>query len=311
KYAQTKFYALNLRSVYRIVNKNEETSLEKVGLETAKKHGVLDKLVSTYEPEDDRLYPGLSEEGYPVLDFSPIIKYNEIPLPKAIKLVLKICEISLGYPVEIEFAVDLPDKKGDTAELFILQIRNMRPPGESPSLSEKEFKSNDVLCYSKNALGNGVIKGIKDIVFVKNESYDMSKSNLVADQIRKINSKMMDEDIPYILAGPGRWGSADQWLGIPVAWGDIAGAKVIIETPFVKRNIDFSQGSHFFHDMISSNVAYIKTDKGKGNLDWGWLNSLNTIDEIGEIKHVKTPYPLKVIVDGKKGLALIKKGKLD
>ncbi|MEF8878821.1 MAG: PEP/pyruvate-binding domain-containing protein [Candidatus Thermoplasmatota archaeon] len=309
RYSQRDFYALNLRSVYRIVNKNEESSLDKLDLDVAKKHGVLDKLVSTYDPRDDRLYPGYSNEGHPVLDFSPIVKYNEIPLSKAMKLLLNVCEIILGYPVEIEFAVNLFKEKDKPAELTILQIRNMRPPGESPTLSNKDLKSNDVLCYSKHALGNGVIKNIKDIVFVKSEKYDMSNSMQVVDQVKKINRKLMDEDKPYILAGPGRWGSADQWLGIPVAWGDIAGAKVIIETPFERRSIDFSQGSHFFHDMLSSNVAYLKTEKGEGNLDWNLLNSFQTVDEIGEIKHVKTPYPLEVVVDGKNGKAVIKKDK--
>ena len=305
KYSQTSFYALNLQSIYRIVNKNEETSLVKLKINTAKKHNVLDKLASTYSPEDDRIYPGLSEEGYPVLDFSPIINHNEIPLSKALKLLLEICEIVLEYPVEIEFAVNLENGEKEKSELVVLQIRNMLPPDKKFEVTIDDFNSKNVICYSENALGNDIYEGIQDVVFVKSESFDMTKSYKVVDQIKKINNKLIEKNKPYILIGPGRWGSSDHFLGIPVVWRDIAGAKVIIETPYKERAIDFSQGSHFFHDMISANVSYMMT-KEEGNVDWKWLNSLVTIEEMEYIKHVKTKKPLIVKVDGKTGKAIIK-----
>jgi hypothetical protein len=252
------------------------------------------------------MYPGIYDEGSYIIDFGPIIIDDLIPLAKAIKLLLRIGELSLGYPVEIEFAVNFDKDKPDNAELIILQIRSMIPPDKFQEVNLENIDIKKVLCYSENALGNGIIDGIRDIVFVKSESYDMANSARTVSQIKKINAKLMDMDRPYILIGPGRWGSADSWLGIPVIWSDIAGVKVIIETPYKERPIDPSQGSHFFHDMMSSQVGYIITKKDKGNVDWNWLNSLRVIEETEDIKHVETDFEIEVSVDGKRGNAIIK-----
>jgi len=305
KYSQKKFYALNLKSIYQIANRNEETSLIKLDTEVAKNHGVLDKIASTYLIKDDSLYPGIYDEGSIVIDFGPITNYDAIPLAKALKLLLLISEISLGYPVEIEFAVNLSETESHKAELVILQIRSMLPPGKTHDIVIDEYDSARDICYSENALGNGIIDNIRDIVYVKS-SFDMSTSNLVVGQIRKINSKLMGEGKPFILIGPGRWGSADPWLGIPVFWSDIAGVKVIVETPFKERTIDPSQGSHFFHDLISSQVGYLITKDGKGNIDWKWLDSLPVVEETQDIRHVIAP-SLETKIDGKSGKAVIRK----
>ena len=127
------------------------------------------------------------------------------------------------------------------------------------------------------------------------------------NQIRTLNTELMNKDTPYMLIGPGRWGSADHWLGIPVVWSDIAGVKVIVETPYAERPIDPSQGSHFFHDMISSQVGYIITKPGSGNIDWQWLATLPVVEETEDVKHVTTPFPLDIYIDGKQGKALITK----
>ena len=307
KYSQKKFYALSLNSVYTIVNKNEDTTLKNLDIYIAKKHGNLDKVASTYFHMEDRMYPGIYDEGSLVIDFGPIIIDDLIPLAKAIRLLLKVGELALGYPVEIEFAVNFGKGESEDAELVILQIRSMIPPDKYHEVKIEDIAVDDVLCYSENALGNGVIDEIRDIVFVKSESFDMSNSIRSVSQIRKINSKLMDLGKSYILIGPGRWGSADSWLGIPVIWSDIAGVKVILETPYKERPIDPSQGSHFFHDMISSQVGYIITKSDKGNIDWKWLNSLKTIEETEDIKHVMTPFEIEVLIDGKNGKAVIRK----
>ena len=306
KYSQTSFYALKLPSVYTTVNKNEETSLEKLDVDVARKHGVLDKVASTYFYKDDRLYSGLYDEGALVIDFGPIIIDNAVPLAKALKLLLCVGELALGYPVEIEFAVNFSKEESEPAELIILQIRSMIPPDKYQEVNIENIDVNNVLCYSENALGNGIIDNIKDIVYIKSESFHMSNSNRAVSQIRKINTKLMEAGKPYMLIGPGRWGSADPWLGIPIIWSDIAGVKVIIETPYKERPIDPSQGSHFFHDMISSQVGYVITKKDKGNIDWNWLGSLTVIEETEDVKHVKTHSELEVRIDGKRGKAIIK-----
>jgi len=306
KYSQKNFYALKLKSVYTIFSKNEETTLEKLDVEIAKKHGVLDKVASTYLPRDDSLYPGLYDEGAIVIDFGPIINYNLIPLAKALKLLLRVGELALGYPVEIEFAINFGRYGKEPAELTILQIRSMIPPDKYHEVNIENIDINKVICYSENALGNGVIRGIKDIIYIKDELFHMSKSNRVVNQIREMNTKLMDANKPYILVGPGRWGSADSWLGIPIIWSDIAGVKVIIETPYGERPIDPSQGSHFFHDMISSQVGYITTKKDRGNIKWSWLESQKVIEETEDVKHVETSSELEISIDGKRGKAVIK-----
>ncbi len=306
KYSQKNYYALKLTSAYTIVNKNEETSLEKLDVDIAKKHGVLDKVASTYLHRDDSLYPGLYDEGAIVIDFGPIVNYDEIPLAKALKLLLRVGELALGYPVEIEFAVNFSRDESEPAELIILQIRSMIPPDKYQEVNIENIDIDKVLCYSENALGNGIISSIKDIVYIKSESFHMSNSNRAVSQIRKMNTKLMDANKPYMLIGPGRWGSADPWLGIPIIWSDIAGVKVIVETPYKERPIDPSQGSHFFHDMISSQVGYLITKKDKGNIDWKWLDFLTVIEETEDVKHVKTSSELEVRIDGKRGKAIIK-----
>jgi len=306
KYAQSKFYALNLRSIYRFVDFNEDTSLNKLDIDIAKKHSVLEKLVSTYIGQDDKFYPGIYEDGYLVLDFAPILNYEEIPLAKAIKLLLKISEIALGYPVEIEFAVNLPQNKSEKAELIILQIRNMIPPSKKIDIDIEKIQRKESIFYSENALGNGIFENLNDIVYVNQDSFDLSNSVNVVNQIKKFNLKLMDEKKPYILIGPGRWGSSDPWLGIPVIWSDIAGAKIIVETPYKERHIDPSQGSHFFHDMIASEVGYLITKK-QNDIKWEWIEKQKIIEETEFIKHIKTDNSLQAIIDGKKGKAIVRK----
>jgi len=312
KYAQNYFYALNLQSVYKYVNVDEDTSLDSLDIDTAKKHGVLEKIVSTYTPQDDQIYPGIYENGTLVVDFGPIINYNMVPLAKAINLLLQISEIILGYPVEIEFAVNISKNENELSELVILQIRSMIPPDKQITVNIEDLKEEKILITSKNCLGNGIAKDISDIVFVDQDAFDLSKSIEVVDQIRKINTELIDQKIPYLLIGPGRWGSSDQWLGIPVQWSNIAGARAIVETPYKERHIDPSQGSHFFHDMIASNVMYLITKKAE-DIDWNWIKNQKLITKNGYIHHVKTNELIQVIVDGKKaeGVVIQDKNKVD
>ncbi|HVP99993.1 MAG TPA: PEP/pyruvate-binding domain-containing protein [Candidatus Thermoplasmatota archaeon] len=308
KYSQRTFYALNLKSVYRIVGKNEETALIALDKEVAKEQGMLEKLASTYLIRDDALVPGVSEEGSIVINFAPIIEYEELPLAKALNLLLRISEIALGYPVEIEFAVNLGASAAEKTDLVILQIRSMVPPGKTHDFVIEGYNPATDVCYSENALGNGIIGPLQHIVYVKS-TFDMTNSARTVLDLRALNSKLLAEGTPYLLVGPGRWGSADPWLGIPVIWSDIAGAKAIIETPFKERSIDPSQGSHFFHDLISSQVGYLITKAGTGNIDDHWLDTLHVVEDLPEVRHVKTPYELIVKIDGKHGRAVIQKGK--
>ena len=307
RYSQTHFYALNLHSIYRIVEKNEDTTLKSLDIILARNEGLLNLIASTYLPRDDTLYPGLSDEGVMVLDFGPMLSFDTLPLAKALKLLMRISELALGYPVEIEFAVNLPTDSSASAELVILQVRNMRPKGKHTEVSLHAFDPAIDLCFCDNALGNGVIDDLTDIIYITPESFDLANSRRAVDQLRALNSTLMDQGRPYILIGPGRWGSADPWLGIPVQWSDIAGAKVILETPVKARIIEPSQGSHFFHDMMAGQVGYLMTKEGPSNIRWDWLESLPVLATSKDAKHARCPEPLTVFIDGKTGKAAIRK----
>ena len=307
RYAQSSFYAVNLDALYSMYKKSEESALIQLDIEISKKHGILEHVASTYSPRDDQLYPGIGEEGTPIVNFGSIIEYDSLPLAKAIKLLLRISEIALGYPVEIEFAVTLPVKKNDTAELVILQIRNMMPQSQKCTVDLNKYNQENIICYSENALGNGKIEKISDIIYVKPDTFDMKNTPRIVSQLRQLNTTLMDTDTPYILIGAGRWGSADPWLGIPVIWSDIAGAKVIIETPVEGKTIEPSQGSHFFHDMISSQVGYIIVSKKESKLNWEYIKSLPIITELEDVAHVRTKDTLEIRLDGIQRKAVILK----
>ncbi|MCD6108541.1 MAG: hypothetical protein J7J89_03605 [Thermoplasmata archaeon] len=306
KYSQVKYYALNLKPVYRFTNFDEEVALELLDIDVAKKQGILDKIASTYIPEDDKIYPGIYDNGYTVIDFAPIIKYEAIPLVKAIRLLLKISEIALRNPVEIEFAVNIPKEENNKAELFLLQIRSMMPLEKRIDIDIDKIPKEKTIVNGEISLGNGVVRGIKDIIYVDQNTFDLLNSTQVVNQIKNMNKKLMEENKPYILIGPGRWGSADPYLGIPVIWSDIAGVRVIVETPYKERHIDPSQGSHFFHDMMASNTLYLITKRIE-DVNWEWLREQRVVEDTEFIKHVETQKALKTIVDGKisKGIIII------
>jgi len=304
KHSQNKFYALNIQSIYKYVNYNEDTSLDKLDINIARKYGVLDKTVSTYVLQDDRLYPGIYDEGSIVVDFAPILNLNVIPLAKAIKLLLEISKIVLGCAVEIEFAVNIPTNDSEVAELVILQIRNMVSPQEQIHFNRDEIPSEDIILDSKDIMGHIIISDISDIIYVDQDHFDLSKSVQIVDKIRKKNEELMDKKTPYILIGPGRWGSSDPWLGIPVTWSNIAGTCAIVETPYKQRHIDPSQGSHFFHDMMASKVAYLITKK-QDDINWNWIKNQKLVESSELMKHVKTKVPLTIIVDSTKGCGVI------
>ena len=307
-HSQTEFYALNLESIYRVVGKDEDTSLSKLDITTAEEHGVLDKIASTYSPKDDRLYPGTGREGSRVIDFAPIINYDYIPLADAIKLLLKVAETALGYPVEIEFAVDLNKKESERSELVVLQIRSMISGDELTEVDIEKCDDSKLVCRTDKTLGHSMIEEINDVVYTKPGVFEMKNSEQAAQELRKVNDKLMEEDREYILIGPGRWGTTDPWMGIPVEWGEIAGAKVIVELPAKGRTIEPSQGSHFFHDMISSETCYMVIDDEE-KIDWEWLEEQTIEEESENIKHVRTEQALEVRVDGKEGRsAIIKNG---
>ncbi len=307
KKSQTKFYALNMETLYKMIDLDEEKTLSLLDLKTAERHGELTCVASTYVNQSGRLYPGINYKGPRVVDFAPILVHEKIPLANGIRLLLKMIETALDSPVEIEFAVNVKDDCKN-AELYVLQVRSMKSVHRMVDISIDEHDPDDIICYSHRSLGNGVISDIKDIVLVKDT--DMTNSPEIAKELRKLNKELLDRGRPYILIGPGRWGSADRWLGIPVDWSDISGARLIVETPLEGRAVEPSQGSHFFHDMIASDVGYMVI-KDRDELDLERLKSLETLEDKKHVKHLLADEPFEIKLDGRKGEGIIVKGKAD
>jgi hypothetical protein len=250
-----------------------------------------------------------SKEGPHLITFSGVLKYDVFPLTSILIDILSAGEKSMGSPVEIEFAVNF-DSSGKKPPVFaIIQIRPLVITQEQANITwdNIEVEKKSTFIFSNQVLGNGVINTIKDIVYVSSETFDSSKTVDIAEEVGKINKTLLGK--PYLLIGPGRWGTQDPWLGIPVAWKDISNVKIMVETQFENFIIKPTQGTHFFQNIISRGIGYINITlkKQEGKIDWKWLNNQKIEKQLNFVKHVKFSKPLTVKLDGKNGKALITK----
>ncbi len=308
KESQNSYWAVNMGKPPAFDPVKETEYLLKLALNDAEKVGSLKYIASTYDAQSDRLYPGAAGSAPKLINFAPILQMGQMPLNEIIQSLLKICSESMSAPVEIEFAVTLDPKRGVPARFGFLQVRPMVVSKEKVEISRDDLESERVLVASENVLGNGIVDHISDVVFVKPESFKTEVSAAVADELEKINNQLLSSEIPYLLLGFGRWGSSDPWLGIPVNWGQISGAKVIVEATLPHVNVDLSQGSHFFHNITSFQVLYFSVrHSGKYEIDWQWLNQQAVVRELNYTKHVKLASPLRVKVDGRSGRGVILK----
>ncbi len=306
--SQEHFYAMDLMRKDFDLLEGEDATIKKMYITDAEKHeGILRWTASVYDPADDILRDSYDAEGYRIVTFAPILKYDMYPLPSMLRDILEICQMAMGGAVEIEFASRLT---GGSPELYILQIRPVltmkREIDVGAFLPENKEK---YLVYSSRALGNGVLTNIRDIVFVNRETFERGNTPAVAKEIGEMN-ELLDET-PYILIGPGRWGTKDRWLGIPVEWDQISNTRVIVETPMEGIKIEFSQGSHFFHNIASLNIPYLTVgySREKNHIDWKWLESQIPANETKYVVHIRLENPLEVRVDGNSGIgAIIKDG---
>lgn len=308
-HAQQDFYALDLKG--KLDHHPESTKdplVKRYDLLESESDGTLYTVGSTYSSEDEAVYDGISREGIRVVTFAPILKHKMFPLPEILNMLLGLGTWGMGSPVEIEFAVNLslpPDKPKEFAML------QMRPLVISRELDELvvDFKPEELICQSSQVLGNGAIDGIYDLVMVDNSKFERSNSKAVAMEIAKLNSKLLNEKKPYVLIGIGRWGSLDPWLGIPVTWDQIAGAAAIVESGFKDFEVEPSQGSHFFQNITSFRVGYFTVDAAHkiGFIDWEWLLSQKSIEELNFAKHLQFKEPLSVRINGHKNIGIILK----
>jgi CheY-like chemotaxis protein len=304
--SQRFFYALKMAGFPDDLASNEAATLEKLDIDETINHAPVRHLCSTYSAQDHRIRDGIQASGYPVCTFASVLKYQSLPLAEILGEILTIGRQGMGCPVEIEFAVNMPFDADKKPSFELLQIRPMAVNQYNLEVEIGDEDISKAFCYSTMALGNGQFQEIEDIIFVNPDTFDAARTMEIASEIGNVNKEMILHKRKYLLIGPGRWGSADRWLGIPVRWTDISGVGAIVETTIKGLKADPSQGSHFFHNITSSGISYLNTSEGgKDFIDWKWLRSLPAENETRYLKHVILRKPLTIKIDGKKSEAVI------
>ncbi len=308
KQTQLHFWAVNMGKPPEYDPTKETEYLVHGDLADAERDGTLEWIASTYNAASDRIDPGIFRKGPRVLSFAPILDLERIPLNRLITSLLTACKKALDNEIEIEFALTLDPKKRVPPRFGFLQVRPMVVSHEVVEVSDAEFTGDEVVLASENVLGNGSVETICDVVYVKPESFDSKDTQRIAEELAVINEKLVKQGRQYVLIGFGRWGSSDPWLGIPVNWSQINGAKVIVEATLPQMNPDLSQGSHFFHNITSFQVFYLSAKhSGRYAIDWTWLNQQDSLEETERVRHVTLPSPLHIKLDGRQGKGVIRR----
>ncbi len=307
KGSQVYFYAVDLQKPDVNLLEGEDAGLRKLDIYDAEMHGTLKHLASVYSLENDRISAGLRDAGPRVVNFADILKYNYIPMAKTIEVVLDVVKEALGSPVEIEFAIDLDKDENYKASFYLLQIKPLIGNVADYVIEMEKVDKNEILLYSEKEMGNGMIDTIDEVVFVDPETFDKGKTMEMAEEIDKINREMGNAGKKYILIGPGRWGTRDRWIGIPVVWPQISNAKVIVETSLEGFPLDASSGSHFFHNVTSMNVGYfcVQPELSDSFIRYDVLKQQKNIRKTEYFSIVKFEKPLTVRMDGKKRISVI------
>lgn len=308
---QREFFALDLNSFSFRPSVDEGVDLLKLKIDDAIDDGTLKQITSTYDYQDQILREGLHHDGKKLVTFANILKYNVFPLTQILQTLLETGQREMNNHVEIEFAVDLNRPEGQPAEFSFLQIRPIVESSEKNAVNIDHITIEESVIFSPSALGNGVIDNLCDVVYVKTESFDASHNATIASRIEALNDQLVKEDRNYILIGPGRWGSNDPWLGIPVKWPQISGARLIVEAGLDKYRIDPSQGTHFFQNLTSFFVGYFTVNPfiNEGFYDTEYLNSFPSVYEDDFIRHIRFDSPLIVKIDGKQNKGVVLKMK--
>ena len=311
--AQQDFYALNIDGkVYTGENTIPNDLVEKYKLLVSEKDQTLHFIGSTYSPENDAVYDGISRPGKRVVTFAPILKHKAFPIPEILDLLMNFGTWGMGTQVEIEFAVNLTRPLGELKEFAVLQMRPMVMTREAGNIDFITTEKENILCQSLQVLGDGIYDRVTDVVVVDKEKFDRGKSKQIAQEINKLNEKLIAEKRNYILIGVGRWGSLDHWLGIPVTWDQISGACVIVESGFKDFSVTPSQGSHFFHNITSFGIGYftIEEEDEESFVDWNWLKQQESVEETDFTRHIRFDKPLLTKISGQKNKGVIYKSSI-
>ncbi len=299
---QLQFWSIDMSGLSGYDPLKETEYLRQAHIMDAEPDGALNWLVSTYDPQSDRLMPGSFGKGPKVLTFAPILDLQRLPLNDVITALLASCQTTLGYDVEIEFAVTFDPTRSTPPRFGLLQVRPIVVSGEQVEVSEADLLNPQCVGASDCVLGNGTDSTIRDILYVKPQSFEARDTRRIAGEIAELNRDMVEEACPYVLIGFGRWGSSDPWLGIPVTWSDINGVRAIVEATLPRMNPDLSQGTHFFHNITNFQVFYFSiTHSAPYQIDWEWLDAQPAVRETPYVRHVCLPSPLQIKVDGTTG----------
>ena len=307
--SQREFYAIAMRHTASVAFLEEDQYLVKGGLDRAEADGVLRFLASTYSSDDQALYDGIGRAGPRIITFAHVLKNDVFPLAKILIDLLRLSSTAMNCAVEIEFAGTLDPTHAVPAQFSLLQVRPMVAQDGLVHVELDDGQRDGALCFSDRASGNGVWHTIRDIVYVKPALFEAASNPQIAVEVGELNAGLRAANTPYVLIGPGRWGSADPWLGIPVKWDQISGVKVVVEASLPGMNVDPSQGSHFFQNMTGLGIGYftVAADRARGFVDWPWLDAHVAAEETDHLRHVRLAEPLTVLVDGRKSRGVIQK----
>ena len=277
------------------------------GLDAAEADGTLRALASTYSKDNHAVYDGVSRPGARLVTFAPMLKHGTFPLAEILDELVRAGEDALGNPVEIEFAVRLPQETGLPADFGFLQIRPLTLSRDTEDLALDDVQPEQLICQSSKVLGNGRIDDLYDVVVVDSQRFERGQSQEVAAAVSRFNRRLNEHNRPYLLIGVGRWGSTEPWLGIPVEWDEISGARVIVEAGFRDFRVTPSQGSHFFQNLTAFQIGYftVNPDAGEGTVDWEWLTEQPAVEEQGCVRHLRFAKPIRIVMNSRTSQGVI------
>ena len=306
KMTQTNFWAVNMGKPPAYDPMRETEYLTKGELSDAEYDGTLKYAASTYRPADDRIVMGVGADGPRLINFAPILVADLLPINDLIIKILKLCDEAVGSEVEVEFAMIIHSESDKPSTFGFLQVRPMVVSHSKIDLTDEEMTGDNVLLASDRVLGNGIFENIEDVIFVDPDNFEAKNTRQIAMQLSELNKKILDEKRNYLLIGFGRWGSSDPWLGTPVEWGQISGARAIVEATIPGMNVELSQGSHFFHNITSFQICYFSVHyTGEHKIDWAWLQKQKEVGRTEFVKHVRLEKPLLIKVDGRHSRGVI------
>jgi CheY-like chemotaxis protein len=306
---QKEFRALDLNISSFVPSTDDGVNILRIDVKDIDNDAALRYIASTYDRNNNVLRDGIIFPGPRVMTFAGILQHKTFPLADILTTILEIGQREMNNPIEVEFAVNLETPPGSPKIFNFLQLRPIVHTEEAQRIDLEHVRKKETVIYSESALGNGVFKGVKDLIYIKPDDFNPAYNKSIAISIERINASFIKQGTGYVLIGPGRWGSADPWLGIPVKWHQISGARIIVESGLKNYRIDPSQGTHFFQNLTSFRVGYFTINPyiNEGFYDVDFLNSLPPVYEDNHIRHIRFQDPLEIMIDGRKHKGVILK----